>query len=95
MNPNQANEHSTCARHFKNVWHGTTPLFVAAEAGHADVVLLLLAHPGVDPNQANPATPPCPRPQENRRKNEAKRAAQSARNAEITAAFEARMKGGQ
>jgi len=33
--------------------------------------------------------------EENRRKNEAKRAAQSARNAEITAAFEARMKGGQ
>ena len=29
--------------------------------------------------------------EENRRKNEAKRAAQSARNAEITAAFEARM----
>ena len=28
--------------------------------------------------------------EENRRKNEAKRAAQSARNAEITAAFEAR-----
>jgi len=31
--------------------------------------------------------------EENRRKNEAKRAAQSARNAEITAAFEARMAG--
>ena len=29
--------------------------------------------------------------EENRRKNEAKRAAQSARNAEITAAYEARM----
>ena len=32
--------------------------------------------------------------EENRKKNEAKRAAQSARNAEITAAFEQRMQSG-
>jgi len=55
--------------------------------------------PGASGAQATPAAESGPGDyddvmkliEENRRKNEAKRAAQSARNAEITAAFEARM----